>query len=127
MFINRLLPRISMISKKIIKNELKTYSVRITWSDENNGDLDSNSIVRANSIEEAFNEVFSMFKDPKKLEKEGTFYDENTFSYETIMDEATLELVLLSELDEEDYKYNEDGEIENYIRTYTISIYEDEE
>jgi hypothetical protein len=116
------------MSKIINKNEEKTYSVRITWSDENNGDLESSSSIEANSLESAFNDFFlGYFKDPKKVKDEGQFIDENTFTYETIMDNDTLELMLLSELDEEDYKYNEDGEIENYIRTYTISIYNEDE
>jgi hypothetical protein len=116
-----------MISEKII-NEEKTYSVRITWSDENNGDLENSCTIKAKTLDEAFNNFFlGYFMEPKKMEKEGQFLDENNFTYDVIMDEDTLELVLFSELEEEKFKYNEDGEIENYIRTYNISIYEDDE
>ena len=105
---------------------MNTYQVRVYWSDESSGDLDSCFDVKAKDYESAWDKAFNeYFTDPIKAKQAGEFIGEH-FIYDMFYDPYTNSYRFKDEIDIDQLKVNEDGEIEN-VRTYTMEIRTDED
>ena len=97
---------------------MNTYQVRVYWSDESNGDLDSCFDVKAKDYESAWDKAFNeYFTDPIKAKQAGEFIGEH-FIYDMFLDPYYSSYVFEHDLSPE---LDDDFEFEN-IRTYTIEV-----
>ena len=103
---------------------MNTYQVRVYWSDESDGNLDSCFDVKAHSIDHAWDKALKhYFVDPYKAQKNGEFMDEH-FIFDMFFDVYTSSYRFKDEINPNQLEFNEDGEIEN-VRTYTIQVLAD--
>lgn len=107
---------------------LKKYIVDIWYSDDGTGDMLDRIKIEAENFDRVWDYIFkAYYKDGQKVQNAGQFLDGNCFTFDEYWSESRNELVLFDELPEEDVQYNEYDELENYSRSITLTINEDED